>query len=315
MSSPALTRILAARDAGGFRQALSDERPGLTGDDRRFLDILLRENRGRPELQEAASSAIDSLISGLTLPDQKLIYTLQDHSGPVYTRNPSCWTAPFVQAMTCISPWNTDLQERKAGTLVTPRHMIGAAHYQIPVGETVRFIGIDNAVHDRQIVAKTSHPDYDNFYPDLTVYLLHGDLPDITPCPVAPADIESRFSDLNAGVPALILNQDEDAHVADLYTVTYLNQNKVAHRQPTDPDRLALFENLAVGDSGNPTFIVVGNQLILTTVLTTGGGGSGTFIGAYIDDINQMIAVADADWGIDTGYTLTVADFSGFRGY
>jgi hypothetical protein len=47
-------------------------------------------------------------------------------------------------------------------------------------------------------------------------------------------------------------------------------------------------------------------------VWTFGGAGSGTFVGQYTADINTMIASADAAAGINTGYTVTTVDLSGF---
>ncbi|WAQ94057.1 hypothetical protein MAR_006528, partial [Mya arenaria] len=61
-----------------------------------------------------------------TIDDQKKIFTLQDHGHKRYVRNPHCWAYPLD--LTCISPWNSNQGNRKAGTLITPRHAVWAKH-------------------------------------------------------------------------------------------------------------------------------------------------------------------------------------------
>ena len=81
----------------------------------------------------------------------KLIFSKQDHTNKVYVRNTDCWA--YGLDLTCMSPWNSEHHERKAGTLISPRHAVWARHYNIPVNTTLRFVDADNIVVDRRIVA------------------------------------------------------------------------------------------------------------------------------------------------------------------
>jgi hypothetical protein len=89
---------------------------------------------------------------------------------------------------------------------------------------------------------------------------------------------------------------------------------------PKSANRLEFYESKISGDSGNPAFLILdlgnGPELVLLTLWTFGGSGSGTFITPHITAINAMIATSDAQAGNGgTGYTLTEADLSGFTNF
>ena len=62
------------------------------------------------------------------------------------------------------------------------------------------------------------------------------------------------------------------------------------------------------GDSGNPSFFVINNELVLLFTFTTGGAGGGTNLIYYFDEINQLMAE------LGGGYRLTEMDLSSFLG-
>lgn len=253
---------------------------------------------------KAATDWVDSRInSGMTMAANGLVYTTQDHATSTYVRNPSLWCADAD--LTCISPWNSDHANKKAGTLVTARHVINAAHYEFPVGTTLRFVANDNTVHERTVTGKKRHPDYSAYVPDLTIYTLDADLPAaITPCKLMPPSVGDYITKPTISrIPALGLDQDEKALIIDW-------AGGGSFSSPTDADRAIFHETKISGDSGNPAFLVIGGELLLITVWTFGGAGSGTPVADYIPDINQMIGDADTQAGVSTGYTVTEADFS-----
>lgn len=255
------------------------------------------------------SNEIDSRITGaMTMATHGKIFTSQNHATASYVRNSSVWCSDID--LTCISPWNSNLAAKKAGTLVTPRHILGAAHYQYPLGTVVRFVAMDNTVHDRAVVGVARHPSYTRYYPDLTIYALDSDLPAaITPCAVMPADWNTYLvKNFENRPPALGLDQEEKALIIDFNTLG-------SFRTPTASDRLIFHESKIAGDSGNPAFIVVSGELVLVTVWTYGGAGSGTPVASFISDLNAMIVTSDAQAGSSTGYTVTPADFSTFPAY
>ena len=107
---------------------------------------------------------------------------------------------------------------------------------------------------------------------------------------------------------ALLLDQEEKALIGDW-------RGGGGYYYPTDADRLIFSEQVISGDSGNPSFLIVNDELVLVTVWTYGGAGSGTPVADFIADINTMIATADTQAGVSTGYTVTEADFSAFPTY
>ncbi len=256
-------------------------------------------------LSTHCSQQIDDLLDeSMSMEVNGKIFTSQDHASSAYVRNPDLWCGDLD--ITCASPWNSSGGHKRAGTLVTPRHVIGAAHYEYSVGAVVRFVAKDGTVHDRTVAGKVRHPESENYHPDLTIYTLDSDLPStIKPCAVMPSDYTSYLVNEQVKTACLGLDQEEKALIIDWNSGGRM-------RTPTDPNRLIFHENKISGDSGNPAFIIVDGELVLVTVWTFGGAGSGTAVADYISDINGMIATADTQAGVSTNYTVTEADFSTF---
>lgn len=274
-------------------------------------------------LAEHCQGQIDSRIDNtMTKGVNGLVYSTQNHTTSTYTRNSSLWCSDVN--LTCISPWNSNEANKKAGTLVTPRHILGAAHYEVNVNNIIRFVETGGTVHTRTIVGKRTHPNYTPYSPDLTIYTLDSDLPpEITPCKVMPSDwADYLVNNPDTRPPALGLDQEEKALIMDFYGVgTGAN-----FQYPIDSDRLIFSEELVGGDSGNPAFFIIGGELVLITVWTFGGEGSGTYVSRFLNDLNQMIVDSDAQYGISTignvtwpnaggHYQLKIADLSTFPNY
>ena len=265
---------------------------------------LLPDLEPQISLSSHCSKQIDDLLGeSMSMEVNGKIFTSQDHASSAYVRNPDLWCGDLD--ITCASPWNSSGGHKRAGTLVTPRHVIGAAHYEYSVGAVVRFVEKDGTVHDRTVAGKARHPESRNYYPDLTIYTLDSDLPPtIKPCAVMPSD-HSNYLENFSRVACLGLDQEEKALIIDW-------RSRGNMQTPVDPNRLIFHENKISGDSGNPAFLIVDRELVLVTVWTFGGAGSGTPIADYISDINGMISTADTQAGVSTNYTVTEADFSTF---
>tara|TARA_R110002074_G_scaffold366961_2_gene540959 strand:+ start:558 stop:1517 length:960 start_codon:yes stop_codon:yes gene_type:complete len=229
------------------------------------------------------------------------VFASQDHASSTYVRNPDLWCGDLD--ITCVSPWNSSGGHKKAGTLVTPRHIIGAAHYEYSVGTVVRFVEKNGTVHDRTVTGKARHPECRNYTPDLTIYTLDSDLPStIKPCSVMPSNY-SDYLDNFSKIACLGLDQEEKALIIDWRSGGRM-------QTPTDFKRRIFHESKIKGDSGNPAFLVFDGKPLLVTVWTWGGAGGGTPVAEYISDINAMIVTADTRAGVSTNYTLTEEDFS-----
>ena len=278
------------------------------------------------------SEMVDSRInSGMTMGVNGTLFATQNHTAGIYTRNPALWCGNIN--LTCISPWNNNGANTRAGTLVTPRHVLNAAHYELNVGNTIRFVASDGAAHNRNITGKKRHPDYpasEGFHwPDLTIYTLNEDLPAaIQPCQVMPANYAAYLVENTITRPACLgLDQEEKALIVDFYGGTLGSAWGGGFNAPVDPDRLIFNEEKIVGDSGNPAFMIVNNALVLITVWTYGGSGSGTPVARFLPDLNQMIIDADNQAGVtgavanptwpnsNNHYQLKPADFSAFPNY
>lgn len=256
-----------------------------------------------------AIDSIDKLLeiankSGASINEIKHIFSKQDHTHKIYVRNSKCWAYPLD--LTPISPWNSQGQTRKAGVLLSPRHAVWARHYGMRVNTTLRFVDKNNNVVERKILKERSlptdgHPFLHGY--DLVVGMLDQDVPSsISFTKVLPRNLTIIRPPFNLRVPVFDTDFEEKALVADL---SYESGTMVGLRTPLQASyRYQLFEPKITGDSGNPVFMVIDNQLVLLFVFTYGGAGSGTSISYHYDSINKLMR----DMG--SNYQLTEIDLT-----
>jgi hypothetical protein len=231
--------------------------------------------------------------------------------------------------LTAISPWNSSGGGNRAGTAITPRHIIYASHYKIPVGATVRFVTNDNEVVERNVVNIQSISST-----DITIGTLDSNLPStIKPVKFLPPDWSKYMAfdkNLKYGenayllkprIPALCLDQEEKALIADVMGFT---GGQATFTLPADVKMRQFNEQIVVGDSGNPSFFIIDNELVLITVWTFGGYGSGNFVSGVVYDtstkttksvlkeINNLVLYVYGSSSTDL-YTLDVVDLWKYR--
>ena len=233
-------------------------------------------------LSDESSYAVVSRTNEKNPEISKNIYSIMDHDKKIYVRNQNNWAYDLDLSM--ISPWNSAGGGRLGGTLISPRHIVFATHYQIPIGAKLRFVTKDNVVIEKTLVNKIS-PSYTNVYfPDITVGVLDSDVPSsISFAKILPDNWDLYLKTFDINVPCLVLDQEEKALVSNVHSITPTYMNFV------EPPNKSFFEKIIGGDSGNPAFLIVDDEPILLTIWTFGGAGSGTSIAGQKMAINRMM--------------------------
>lgn len=257
-------------------------------------------------LRKHLDEQIDARIAGKTAPLSIHIFSTQDHTGGTYVRNEDGWG--YDIDLTPLSPWNSTGGAQMAGTLISPRHMLVATHYQPATGATVRFVTADNTVVTRTITAKQSLTITSGYHPDFTVCLLDSDVPEtISFCRVLPDNWATKLSTLDQlEIAAVGVDQEEKLLVMETGDIgTYVRMMR-----PADAHRASFNESIVGGDSGNPGGLIINGKFVLLTVWTSGGGGSGSAV------TPQRSAINAAMTSLGGGYTtLTDVDLSSYATY
>ena len=116
-------------------------------------------------------SQVDTRINAFTsYLNRAEIFEVKDPVTPAYTRSSTCWLSTVD--LTPIAAWNSDGAFQKGPTLISPRHVVGAAHYQWALGTTVHFVSASNVVTTRTITAVESIAGT-----DIIIGLLSSDVP------------------------------------------------------------------------------------------------------------------------------------------
>jgi len=267
--------------------------------------------------RKALSDPIDNALAGANPATQQNLYTSQDHVTPAYVRNSNFFLqGTHAEALTCASPWNSRQGQRRAGTAITPRHAMLAAHYPLLAGDSLRFIASDNTIITRTVV-QSQRIYYNGLGTDGQMILLDSDLPaSITPCKLFPDGYETYLpagatTDAAFRIPILTTDFEEKGVMYDLLRVTDSAIPSVTLANPELPDRAAFYERIQTGDSGNPQFAAIGTELWIMSCWF----GSGPFYGGLVSELNAMITTLDTLQGDITGHTVTVGDLSSYTVY
>lgn len=263
-------------------------------------------------LRAHIATAIDGQIAGKTPSAALPIYSTQDHVTPSYVRNTGCWGATYASALTALSPWNSVGGNQYAGVLISPRHVLCATHWSVPVGATIRFVASDGTVVTRTISSILALTATQSLFPDLLVAKLDSDVPGtIAFARVLPSDWAAKLPSL-ASYPVVCAatDQEEKLLVREVTAIpTSTSYALTTFRSPADATRRSFYEDVVGGDSSNPAFLVINGQIVLLTCWTYGGSGSGTSVYAFKAQLNAAMTT------LGGGYTLTDADLSSFTSF
>jgi len=229
--------------------------------------------------------------------------------GPRAARNADFWAKDVDTS--CASFWNSATKDywgggsspwHKAGTAVSKRHIITAWHYAIPLETTVWFMGNDGVPCSRIVKGCRSVGG------DICIQSLDRDLPDgVVPARILPENYADYIRTAER-LPVVTFDQEEKLIVADAAALPAFSDRGVASgaSRPQDATRRSFYEDVVTGDSGNPRFLVLGNRLILLSVMHFGGTGAGCFVTHYRHEIQQAM---DA---LCPGYELEAVDLKAY---
>ena len=158
--------------------------------------------------------------------------------------------------------------QRQTVTLITKRHVVMAKHYPRNPGSLVIF-------HDRngkRLERTITQLRY--VHGDVSVGLLDSDVPQgykTYPLP-APSDHYSHLVDRTTVIT------DQNRRIF-FHKIRFVAPSLISFRYH-QPEIHGWSKKLVGGDSGNPSFLISGDDLILIETHTTGGGGAGPFYGS-----------------------------------
>ncbi len=186
-----------------------------------------------------------------------------------FVANPDFWAKGID--FSCVSPWNSQEGQCRAGTAISARHIVFASHYAITNGTEITFVGNDGGVVRRRLARCMQVGDS-----DIMVGLLDADLPPtIRPAYVMPRDCTKHIGYGNI-IPVVVFDKEEKALVRDIPYFCHGPNIRQLMRKSRDGVRMRFYEDIESGDCGDPAFIVVRNGVILLTMVqyATGLGHS-----------------------------------------
>ena len=184
----------------------------------------------------------------------------------------------------------------KPATAITPRHVVMAAHYSRKVGAAIVFHDREGKAHRRTLQKLESLRGKPSSV-DIVVGLLDRPLPDqVKTYPLLKP--KTGYADILAGGPVLITGQK---HRLFVHQVTFLRDRVITFAHDS-----AYHESmrwmLTKGDSGYPTFMLVGGEPVLIETQTFGGPGMGPFYSTPIcfDALQGAVRKLDPKYRIRT---------------
>ncbi|MFA5878375.1 MAG: choice-of-anchor tandem repeat GloVer-containing protein [Candidatus Staskawiczbacteria bacterium] len=298
-----ITESITSTDTDYNNYDASPVSVGITEDETWPSSVVGCSPLNSSDLCEEMTYEVENRLTSLTPSDSTQdIWATRGNGASGWSRNSSFWGADLD--FTGVSPWNSNGYYR-AGTLITPLHVLVANHYPINNNSTVIFVTADNTIVSRTVSDQMQIGDS-----DIQLLVLNA----AVPATIAYYPIMSyeQFKDYSSSlrVPLVLFNQLDSPILKDMvgFGLGTITDASIIHEtpSPTDSERYAFRGDIIAGDSGDAGFFVVNDQPVL--VLTNQTVVSGPFIGRYIDEINDAI-VTLGDGG---GYQVTALDLSAF---
>lgn len=256
-------------------------------------------------VQQFATDRIDSRIRDVdaVVSFDRFVNYLANGSHDRFVPNPKFWGKDID--LTCASPWNNGGGSTRAGTLISKRHIVFAKHFPLWNGVRIVFVDGDGALCPCYIEATKAIANS-----DIMVGLLDAEVtPNIHPAKILPPNAE-KYIGRGEGLPTITFNQQERLYLNTLGAMPTNGSpwRGIGSWKPKDnPNWMRFSRKLTIGDSGNPCFLLIGNEPILIYCLYGGGAGGGPAVHLYAEEIQ---AAMDE---LCPGYKLECFDFSAIR--
>ncbi len=229
-------------------------------------------------LSDEVARAVDARLAGAATPASSMpIFTTRDDATATYVRNPQCWAATLD--LTPLSVWNDYGGPTLAGTLVAPRVVVSAQHFQVADDSRLRWVTRGNVVVERKVIASARVGQT-----DIHVSLLNAAVPaEISFARILPAGYEAKLP--LAGLPLVRTDQEKKALVGDAVGAA---NGLISFKAPPDATRANFYEQWITGDSGSAGLLFVRGQPVL--LIAAFGAFDGPDYSANAGDLQAAIA-------------------------
>lgn len=173
--------------------------------------------------------------------------------------------------------------ERMTATLVSRRHVVMAAHFTRKVGAKVVFHDRQGKYLERRVLQ------VDKVHGDVAVGLLDQPVPAgyrVYPLPAATTDPA-----ILVGRPVVVTDQHRRVF---FHKVRRAGLGGISFEYDVE-DRHGWGKRLVSGDSGNPSFLIEGRELVLVETHSSGGPGAGPYYGDAMvqEKLKEAMAATD----------------------
>ncbi|MBR1870647.1 MAG: hypothetical protein IJ802_02360 [Kiritimatiellae bacterium] len=269
---------------------------------------------GSNTLLSVLCRSIDERIVGLSPTNTLDIYTdyYANATNLVFQRNPSCWASDLD--FSCLSVWNSSAEHNsRAGILISPSVVLFAKHWRLNTSDKIFFADANLNVYQRTISATQTQIE-----DDIWVAMLDEPITNIAPICLLSGEL-SRYIRTGLYIPAIVVDQDRRATVAELSG--FVGEEDLSMwptrcylQVPENASRKDFYAPTRYGDSGCPTFLAVGDMLVLVGKRwqkTAYDVGIDSNISKCIDKIRSFINLHDPG---NTLRVLNLHDYQQLKG-
>lgn len=289
---------------GGINTTLEDLRNAYNNIDFYSLAKSVYESEYDVSIADAIIEQTDAMIQG---PVSKDLY-----SGTIGDATITRVSETPFNNVRGVDSWSALGTSDWQGIAITKRHVLFVNHWE-PVGtqpspgSRYRFYDISGNLEERTVVTGQTLSGT-----DIRIILLNSDLVNIRPQRIVSEKSARKLKELiplGYDIPIVGRNQYNEITIMDLNSISSFESSTVwTAKVPTDPDRLNYYYTLSGSDSSNPQAVYVNNELLLVGHTTSSTIGLGPVVGAYEDEVNQIIQNINTVNSVTGSYSIETVD-------